>query len=182
MSDLFQGVNTDSDESLDLTAMVTRAFARCSNWPREAAGVQGLAQDLRRAADRYGAAPADIIAECVNSSSFCPTGKDLMEVARALQPEGQREKARPTKCPHGLCDGSGWREVCHLHTRHSEPGRPAWVEKTTITREQYEILSRKVFLSENAHMNQAVYESRYRCQCHPEREPAAETPRKRKAG
>jgi hypothetical protein len=155
--------------------LVIRAFSRCQNYPKERAGVLGLAQGLATAAARYGVTAEAIVRECVESSVFCPTDTDLLNVARGMRPADGGEHRHPTKCPYELCDGSGWREVCHLHSKHAEPDRPAWVEKTIITREQYNDLGRKIDWQ-----TQSVYESRYRCKCHPPRDPEAELKPRRK--
>ena len=92
--------------------MVIRAFSRCQNYPKERAGVLGLAQGLRAASDRFGVPMADIIRECVESSSYCPTDTDLLAVARGLtardQPALKPWNPHP-KCPE--CGDSGWRTV-----------------------------------------------------------------------
>ncbi len=145
--------------------LVVRAFSRCSNYPKERAGVLGLAQGLRAAADRFGVEMPVIIAECVGSSSFCPTDHDLLEVARALRPADKQEKH--DRCSFGLCDGSGWREGFYLHTVHQgDEHKNTWTEKTLIeSRTLFEELARKVDWK-----TQTVYEGRYRCRCHPPRE------------
>ena len=145
--------------------LVVQAFSRCSNYPKDRTGVLGLAQGLRSAADRFGVEMPAIVAECAESSNFCPTDHDLLEVARALRP--QDKQANRDKCPSGLCDGSGWREGFYLHTVHpGDEHKNSWVEKTSIAnRETFEELERKVDWK-----TQMAYSGRYRCQCHPPRE------------
>lgn len=167
----------DEDEAIPEEQVA--AFARCPNYPRDENGVLFLAQGLRKAATRHGLRMSAIVEECLTTSGYCPTDLDMMNVARSLAigRGGQQacESRKPTKCPFELCDGSGWREVCHMWTHHGDSdGGPAWVEKGIITRDQYDALSKKVDW-----VKQAVYESRYRCKCHPPRE--VEEPKRKRA-
>lgn len=158
--------NEEQPEGLDLEEMVIAAFSRCQNFPKERAGVLGLAQGLRRAADQNRVAPARILQECATSSVFCPTDADLVAVARALRPEPSQG---PRKCPEGLCDGSGWRQALSLHTQHGgEAEKAAWVEKQPTSREVYDAFWAQY--DPNRRPLQMAYESRYRCKCHPARE------------
>lgn len=152
--------------------IVMRAFARCQNFPKERIGVLGLAQGLRVASDKFGVPMERIVSSCVSESPFCPTDYDLMNVARGMRVEKQ---VGPRSCPHDICDGSGWRQVCHMHTARGR-GDASWVEKEIISRGQYENLASKV-----AGTQQKVFESRYRCKCHPANEPDKE-PKARRAG
>ncbi len=152
--------------------LVMRAFSRCQNFPKERVGVLGLAQGLQGASDKFMVPMSSIIAACVRESTFCPTDHDLMNIARGMQPDKQ---VGPRACPNDLCDGSGWRQVHHLHTPRGRAGA-AWVVKEIISREQYEELRGKV-----AETGQSVYESRYRCACHPPMEPDKE-PKARRRG
>ncbi len=142
--------------------MAVRAFSRCQNWPKDRTGIAGLVEGLERAASRFGVPVARIITECVETSPYCPTDADLINIARGLKPAdpdpGQRE------CPLQLCDGSGWRQIYHMHSHHPKAGGGEWIERVTITREAFDDLSRKVDWKA-----QMVYESRYRCACHPAR-------------
>ncbi len=159
MSDFFEEPQgEDSTEE-----MVTRAFSRCQNGPKERIGIKGLADALTRAADRFGVPAARIVAECAESSQYCPTDADLINVARGLKPAEPEQTSR--RCPLGMCDGSGWREVCHLHTHYARLNGPAYVEKEIISREVFDQISDKLHGT-----NQSVYESRYRCRCHPARQ------------
>ena len=163
-----RNVKKESEEQLP-EDLVVRAFSRCSNYPKDRAGVLGLAQGLKKASERFSVPMEGIVRECVESSVFCPTDTDLLNVARSMRPAEEQERKRPSKCPFALCDGSGWREVCHLHTKNVGDGtRPAWVEKTIISREEYQDLCTKVDWNV-----QSVYESRYRCKCHPSRDEAS---------
>jgi hypothetical protein len=157
--------DTAESEETGPEDLVIRAFSRCSNYPKERAGVLGLAQGLRASADKFGVSMSAIIAECVSTSSFCPTDHDLLEVARALRPADKQEKH--DRCRFGLCDGSGWREGFYLHTIHQgDEHKNTWIEKTLIeSRTLFDELARKVDWK-----TQMVYEGRYRCRCHPPRE------------
>jgi hypothetical protein len=154
----------------DPVQLVTEAFSRCSNYPKESAGIFGLAQGLAKAARVTGIAMRAIVERCAEISQWCPTDLDLMNVARELQPG--RESVRPSKCSHGLCDGSGWRIVYYLWTWHG--GESAWIEKTKITEAQYEDLKLKVDWNGQApQLAQEVYSGAARCKC------AAVTPQDR---
>jgi hypothetical protein len=167
--------NEKQDEATSPDELCRQAFSRCSNWPTDRAGQIGLAQGLAKAAGATGQTPQAIINRCAAGSAWCPTDADLFTVAYELQEEARQaaykaqarpESTRGKTCPYLLCDGTGWRQVCHLHTHHGgDDSQPAWVDKEIITREQYETLQFKVDW-----VTQMVYESRYRCKCHPPRE------------
>lgn len=158
---------TEDNEPEGPEELVVRAFSRCSNYPKGRAGVLGLAQGLRLAADRFGVPMTTIVTECVEVSAFCPTDHDLLEVARALVPAVWIRERR-TKCPYGACDGTGWAEEFRLYTIHpGDEHKTAWVEKRKLeSREVFEELERKVDWK-----TQKVYSVRRRCICHPAREP-----------
>ena len=147
---------------IGLEEMVTRAFSRCSNFPKERIGVQGLADGLKLAAKRFGVPPSRIVAECAETSGYCPTDADMIGVARSLRPADPEPS--PRFCPLGVCDGTGWVQCHHLHTKHSRPGGASWVEKEAITQTQFDSLAKQVDWQ-----SQSVYESRRRCECHPPR-------------
>ena len=152
---------TETDEPEEL---VIRAFSRCGNYPKERAGVLGLAQGLLKASEKFHVPMQRIIQECIESSTFCPTDHDLLEVARALKKVP--DKPKETKCSFGLCDGSGWRESFMLHTVHpGDETHSSWIEKEPIAnRETYDKLAKSVDWK-----TQMAYEGRYRCKCHPPR-------------
>ena len=178
--DKFESSNSNSPVDAAPEELVMRAFARCSNNPKERAGILGLAQGLKAASDRFGVTMVSIIRECVESSTFCPTDTDLLNVARELRGPEKVKAARSSKCPFALCDGSGWRECWHFHTHHGGAGEtPAYVEKKLISREEYLVMA-KVW-GPGSDGTQQVYESRYRCKCHPPREPDAEPKPRRKS-
>ena len=163
---------------------LANAFARCGNFPKDLAGIQLLAQGLRRASDMYDIPMSQIVDACTAASQFCPTDADLINVAREInetakqaryRAESRRTAGRPSKCPHWLCDGSGWRAVRHLHTHHVGAAGHQWVEKTIVP-EGSDVADKIDWKT------QMVYDSRYRCRCHPARDPEADPkPRKRKA-
>lgn len=162
-----------SENELCPEDLVVRAFSRCSNYPKEREGVLGLAQGLRKAATRFKIAMEAIVEACTEASTYCPTDSDLINVARALKPQAEKQVG-PRICPYTICDGTGWRETWNLHTHYAGDGiKPAWVEKKAITLEQYEDLSRKVDWK-----TQMAFAGRYRCKCHPPRD--METPKERK--
>ena len=146
----------------DPVQLVNEAFSRCSNYPKESAGIFGLAQGLSKAARATGVAMRAIVGRCAEISQWCPTDLDLMNVARDLQPV--REVVRPSSCPQGICDGSGWRIVYYLWTWHG--GESAWIEKTKITETQYDDLKSKVDWNAQApQLAQEVYSGAARCKC-----------------
>ena len=67
-------------------------FQRCSNYPRDFAGVLALAQGLKRAADTSGVSMAAIVEKYAAESQYCPTDADLLAVARELQDKVDREE------------------------------------------------------------------------------------------
>jgi hypothetical protein len=73
-------------------------FGRCSNYPRDKAGVQFLAQGLAKAADATGTDMKDIVDRCSELSEFCPTDYDLLTIAseikaaRRAQAEAKRDR------------------------------------------------------------------------------------------
>ena len=91
MPDLF----SHEPETANPDEICRQAFSRCSNWPTERAGQLGLAQDLKRASDRYGVSQEAITARCSEVSSFCPTGHDIMVQAQEMA-GAQRRAAEPT--------------------------------------------------------------------------------------
>jgi hypothetical protein len=155
---------------------VIAVFQRCSNYPREVEGVKALARGLQGAASARRVSMADIVDKCRELSQYCPTDYDLMQVAAELSNPQTDEQRASRKCPFQLCDGSGWREKYYLHTHHVGDGdRAAWVEKVEITQEQYDFLSVKVDWK-----TQMAYAGRYRCKCHPPREPEPEKPKRKR--
>lgn len=140
-------------------------FQRCPNYPRDVAGVKALAKGLEKASAIIGVSMASIVDRCSEESQYCPTDWDLMTTARGIRGP-QEVRQAPSTCPHDRCDGSGWLQIYHLHTHHSENGR-AWVEKEQITQAQYDALIHKIDW-----VKQVAYESAARCTCHPKREEA----------
>lgn len=97
--------------------IVIAAFSRCQNYPKERAGVLGLAQGLRNAATATGIAMAAIVARCQELSQYCPTDYDINQVANELA-----VLSRP-HVPMGCekCQGSGWESyTSHVETAAGE--------------------------------------------------------------
>lgn len=90
----FDRIEEDTPEEL-----VTRAFSRCQNWPKERLGVIGLAQGLRRAGDQMAVELKAIVEHCATNSPYCPTDADLLTAARVIRDDAQRkvEAARDKK-------------------------------------------------------------------------------------
>lgn len=86
----------DIDEQLELTPRdLIRRFHACSNYPRtDEAACIFLAQDLAKAARLTGVTATEIVNRCGETSTFCPTGADLLAVAREIRDERKRAVAR----------------------------------------------------------------------------------------
>jgi len=69
-----------------------QAFSACSNFPKDRAGVEALANALQRWAQETGITMSAIVDECMSSSSWCPTPYDLRGVALSM-----RDKIRQAK-------------------------------------------------------------------------------------
>lgn len=70
--------STPQEIALDLVA---RHLSRTKNYPREAAGVEGLADALLKASVRTQVPMRTIVERCAETSSWCPTDRDLLTVA-----------------------------------------------------------------------------------------------------
>lgn len=156
--------------------LVSAAFARCTNYPKDRAGVLGISQGLRTASEKYNVSMNAILRECTNTSVFCPTNLEMLNIARSLNPP-EETKQENRKCAYDLCDGCGWIQKYALWTWHSQEGGGIWIEKECITFEQYETLNRKI----TDWNKQMAYEGALRCKCHPAREPEPKKEKKRAA-
>lgn len=132
-------------------------FSRTKNYPRESAGITYLAEGLKRAAEQIGVQPEAIVTRLSQVSEWCPTDAEFFSTARGIR----GDKPERSNCLKGICDGSGWRQVYHLRTKKGGSGYSFW-ESDPIDRAQYEKLREQVDW-----VTQAVYESRFRCECHP---------------
>lgn len=101
----------------DFEKLVTMAFSRCTNWPKEPDGISGLVQGLQRACQETGIEPVALVNRCAELSHFCPTDKDLLKVAREMRAAARAEIER-TKPPAWArekvcekCDGTGFEMV-----------------------------------------------------------------------
>jgi len=74
------------DESLQFIARLSRT----KNYPKDEAGLVGLAEGLIRAAAATGANPQQIVMVCATTSEWCPTDFDLMTVAKQISDEQKR--------------------------------------------------------------------------------------------
>jgi len=135
-------------------------FSRCANYPKDRAGILALAQGLVKASRITGVPMRAIVDRCTEISQWCPTDSDLLSVAREIQPA----VTRPSKCPHALCDGTGWRIAYFLWTWHG--GETNYIEKRRITEDEYEVLKSKVDVNAKLPLlPQEVYSGAYRCRC-----------------
>jgi len=78
----------DDDEKKEETPtpedLCRQAFSRCSNWPEDRLGQQGLFHGLYQASERFSISQEDLIARCREQSAFCPTDHDLMLIGAEL--------------------------------------------------------------------------------------------------
>jgi hypothetical protein len=81
----------EEDEDQSPVELSAKYFSRCANYPRDLAGVQGLAQGLKRAADSSGLPMKDICEECATSSGYCPTDRDLLAISQELKAKRAQE-------------------------------------------------------------------------------------------
>jgi len=82
----------DLSTALDLVSKLSRT----RNFPQTEDGVMDLAQGLMRAAGMIAVDAGDIVRRCADLSEFCPTDADLLNVARDLREERDREEQRAT--------------------------------------------------------------------------------------
>lgn len=100
------------DESQSDPEHLVQAFAAAGNFPKDREAVILLAQQLKRASEDFHVPMADIVRECVDSSSWCPTPHDLRNIAGEL-----RDKAKKAPLGCQVCQGSGWRSF----QKHVDP-------------------------------------------------------------
>ena len=99
MPDLY---DDESREDLTPEDLCRQAFMRCSNWPADPLGQQGLFQGLAEASRQSGISKEAIIARCKELSAFCPTDYDLLRVAgemaaRAIELEKSAKQETQTR-------------------------------------------------------------------------------------
>ena len=155
---MFDIDNLKHEDSIEES--VRLAFSRCPNFPKDQIGFDGLVKGLRDSAKRFKVSESAIIAECVETTQYCPTDYDLINVARSLRPADLQKG--PRVCPVGKCDGSGWLATWWLITQRSADGGGVWVEKQQMSVQQYDEWR-------GPKPNQEVYAARHRCTCHPPR-------------
>ena len=118
-------IRKTDEMAMDPDELCREAFSRCSNWPQDRAGQLGLAQGLKRAADRHRINQAALVRRCAELSAFCPTDHDLMRVAEEMA----EDKARaPMGCE--VCRGSGWRSF--QKQIEPIPGQPYMADYATF--------------------------------------------------
>lgn len=79
------GNRTKRPEQEDPSILASEAFSRCSNWPQDRSGQIGLAQGLKLASTRFGFTMAEIISIARETSAYCPTDFDLLNIARDMR-------------------------------------------------------------------------------------------------
>ncbi len=121
MMDRFDRTEQEPGETPE--EIVTRAFSRCQNWPKERLGVLGLAQGLRRASDRFAIPMNDIVLRCAEASQYCPTDADLITVAREMRDtirRGAESKVDVTaewQRQYGQPQDFNWQQIDHAKVK-----------------------------------------------------------------
>jgi hypothetical protein len=67
----------------DFEKLVTMAFSRCTNWPKEPDGISGLVQGLQRACQETGIEPVALVNRCAEL---------LLEMLAEMEKVDQQEK------------------------------------------------------------------------------------------
>ena len=83
-----------ADDFIPATApreIVTKTFSRCSNWPTDPLGIEGLTEGLAEAVKQTGIPGIEIVKKCAELSDFCPTDHNLIEIAWELKAERSRQ-------------------------------------------------------------------------------------------
>jgi hypothetical protein len=88
--------------ALDLVAKLSRT----RNYPQAEQGVTEFAESLIRATRMFGVKGDLIVRRCGDLSEFCPTDADLLNVARDLKEEREREERAVTPSQE-----AEWRKV-----------------------------------------------------------------------
>jgi hypothetical protein len=107
--DRFAKVENDERGEKSVEELVIEAFSRCSNYPKERAGVLGLAQGLRKASDKYRISVEGIVERCAENSPYCPTDAELFSTAlsmrdeldRALKEANEKKEKREWEAQYG---------------------------------------------------------------------------------
>ncbi len=81
------------DDDAEQPEDLIQTFAACQNFPKDRAGVLALAQALARASSDFRIAMSDIVRYCADSSTWCPTPRDIRMVAIGIR-DDRRNKAR----------------------------------------------------------------------------------------
>lgn len=101
--------------------LVTRAFSRCHNWPREQLGILGLAQGLRRATDRFSVPMEEIVTKCAELSQYCPTDVDMFTVAREIRDAvlraNQPDVTAQWYATYGTPEPFDWQKIDHAQVK-----------------------------------------------------------------
>lgn len=99
----------------------------------------------------------DVVTWFCENSETCPAPNELRYELRGpslIVPD------TPKNCKLMQCDGGGYIEVFSMHTRITIPNAAAYVEKKSVTREQYNDLSDKIDW-----VTQQVFTGVKKCQC-----------------
>lgn len=95
----------EEQEQVDPLELV-KVFARASNYPKDPAALQYLAQGLVKASNATGAPMEEIIEKCLFHSDFCPTDAQMMLAAEFIMAPPERDWRKPAQCDK--CQDSGW--------------------------------------------------------------------------
>ena len=122
MSDYLDNEHEPTDDGPE--ELVTRAFSRCSNWPKDRLGVLGLSQGLRKAADRFSVTMQAIVARCAETSQYCPTDADLINVGRDLKADidraNQPDITAEWKRKYGEPKPFDWKQIDQEHAKQAK--------------------------------------------------------------
>ena len=102
--------------------LVTKAFSRCQNWPKERLGILGLAQGLKKSAERFSVSMEAIVERCAEISQYCPTDADLLTVGRdlraAIDRSNEPNKEAEWKLQYGAAKPFDWTVIDKEHVKH----------------------------------------------------------------
>lgn len=138
------------DKAIELVSKLDRTI----NYPKEYPGIVGLATGLKKASDLLKVGAGLIVDRCAETSQFCPTDADLMQIARDIArcdavaagkydtTASDANSGSIHRAPCAQCQNSGWEIIYTLHTLNGGGWKRA--KRENITREQFDNLSEKL--------------------------------------
>ncbi len=142
--------------ALDLVAKLSRT----RNYPLTEQGVTGFAESLMRAAEMFGVDGAAIVQKCADTSEFCPTDADLLNIARDLKEERERKERAATPSqeaewrkqygpPQDFAvvpvrkserrDDELWRKLRKKYPNAGRKGKKDWPDLLTLSKDAREL-------------------------------------------